>query len=476
VITKLKNTKTKLSNDSLYICTALLCFLLIFICSYYNTDPDFGWHLASGKYIITKGIPRLDIFTYTASNFPWINHEWLNDVFVASLYGIGGYLLTAFFYSCVWITSLILAQRHYLKSVLLLSTLALLPFMGIRPNVWSVLFLVILERLVNSDKRKYAYLIPVLFIFWANFHGSFVLGLVILLLYQFFGKKKMPWVVIIASFCSVFINPYGPRIFDEIIRTALDVGLKNKVNEWRPIIIPGTMPILPIFYIILLVAFDFISVKKPWRSLFSIPGLLLLMTFTSIRHMPLFVVASSRHMESFMLIIKDKFKNTKLDKSRTIVAALLFTVLWSTTTYLSVGAIHNTINQAEYVPSKAVSYIKSHPCQGNIFNSYDLGGYLIWKLPEYKVYIDGRMPSWKLPGNDYFNNWSSVIYDDSYRRYQEQLYNIKCMVLTRSNAFDPKPGKMSLYNRLIEEGWEISEEGSSPQYVLMLKLKLKPNP
>lgn len=32
---------------------------------------------------------------------------------------------------------------------------------------------------------------------------------------------------------------------------------------------------------------------------------------------------------------------------------------------------------------------------GNIFNTYEWGGYLIWKLPKMKVFVDGRMPAWK---------------------------------------------------------------------------------
>ena len=33
--------------------------------------------------------------------------------------------------------------------------------------------------------------------------------------------------------------------------------------------------------------------------------------------------------------------------------------------------------------------------EGNMFNEYSWGVYLIWKLPEYKTFIDGRMLSWR---------------------------------------------------------------------------------
>jgi hypothetical protein len=45
---------------------------------------------------------------------------------------------------------------------------------------------------------------------------------------------------------------------------------------------------------------------------------------------------------------------------------------------------------AESSPVAAVEFIRSHSLQGNMLNEYVWGGYLIWALPENKVFIDGR--------------------------------------------------------------------------------------
>jgi len=46
----------------------------------------------------------------------------------------------------------------------------------------------------------------------------------------------------------------------------------------------------------------------------------------------------------------------------------------------------------------------TYPCEtikaysglsGNVFNTYEWGGFLIWQKPEMKVFVDGRMPAWK---------------------------------------------------------------------------------
>jgi hypothetical protein len=41
-------------------------------------------------------------------------------------------------------------------------------------------------------------------------------------------------------------------------------------------------------------------------------------------------------------------------------------------------------------PEGAVAYMKANKVQGRIFHDYVWGGYLIWKIPELKVFIDGR--------------------------------------------------------------------------------------
>src|SRR5581483_9512761 len=54
-------------------------------------DPDLWQHLLFGQIILRDGsFPRSDAFSYTAYGAPLVNHEWLAQVFVAGLYGVGG--------------------------------------------------------------------------------------------------------------------------------------------------------------------------------------------------------------------------------------------------------------------------------------------------------------------------------------------------------------------------------------------------
>lgn len=68
----------------------------------------------------------------------------------------------------------------------------------------------------------------------------------------------------------------------------------------------------------------------------------------------------------------------------------------------------------ENYPKNAVSFLQQEKLAGNIFNPYHWGGYLTWKFPEKKVFIDGRMPSWRwqAPGgesNGAFDEYNDIL-------------------------------------------------------------------
>ena len=67
-------------------------------------------------------------------------------------------------------------------------------------------------------------------------------------------------------------------------------------------------------------------------------------------------------------------------------------------------------------PTRAAAFLQTHP-SGPIFNHYDWGGYLIWKLyPSTRVFIDGRADLYGKELLDQFadtyqfkNNWQQTL-------------------------------------------------------------------
>jgi hypothetical protein len=61
--------------------------------------------------------------------------------------------------------------------------------------------------------------------------------------------------------------------------------------------------------------------------------------------------------------------------------------------------------EAKIFPQGAVEWLKSHPAEGRSFSEYSWGGYLVWHLPEEKVFVDGRTD---LFGDEIISEWRQV--------------------------------------------------------------------
>jgi hypothetical protein len=93
------------------------------------------------------------------------------------------------------------------------------------------------------------------------------------------------------------------------------------------------------------------------------------------------------------------------------------------------------------VPKGAADFLIAHRITGPLFNSYEYGGYLMWRLwPQQKVFIDGRVLSESL-----FNNYVRVLYNhdnnDGQMSAGELLdrYGVQVIVM---NTFEPSTGSV----------------------------------
>ena len=92
-------------------------------------------------------------------------------------------------------------------------------------------------------------------------------------------------------------------------------------------------------------------------------------------------------------IKKIKFAKSRFKKALKIawIGSLLILVFQF---IFSIRAAH-FISEDKFYPRQAILYLREHVPEGEIFSKYGWGGYLIWRFPEKKVFIDGRMPSWR---------------------------------------------------------------------------------
>jgi hypothetical protein len=305
----------------------------------------------------------------------------------------------------------------------------------------------VLLKIINSPKsRKYVWCIPLLFLVWANLHGGFVVGF-IALVYQAVKERRVIWLYILSlSVLATFINPYGPRLYEEIFRTLTDRTLHSQIVEWHSFTLFQTS----IAFMGIWGAFLLLDMPKKLKDWWRLDFLMFAASLSATRNVPFFIIAALPPLDKSLTRLLKQIPNPrKLDPGR--FAVLVFVIalilgfigfeLWQEQTAKAKGDIA--------YPKEAVAYLSTHPCQGNLFNDYNLGGYLIWKAPNTPVYIDGRMPSWRdEKGQKYMNRYFNILKDKKAQDSEFKRYNITCALLV--NTKDEHP----MIVRLQKAGWD----------------------
>src|SRR3989344_4659607 len=129
----------KKSQILLYVIFFIFLVLIGFLATYKTLDPDFPWHLKTGQLILERGVPYQDWYSYTMPRFPWIDHEWLTDIFIYKTYSIFGFYFLLFFFLALYAFSFFIVgqHRHHFWSFIfpiIIGYLATLSFLGIRPQ------------------------------------------------------------------------------------------------------------------------------------------------------------------------------------------------------------------------------------------------------------------------------------------------------------------------------------------------------
>ena len=209
----------------LLIATVILSAGLLSLHKY--DDPDYYFHVASGRYIATRIASHAFVqkypFTFTY-NRPWLDHEWLSQLIIYGferLFGKkwGPFGFTFLFLSLAMALSLLTAWEAGAKvrAGPLLAVLLLLPsrqFISPRPYLIGISLaaasLLLLERLKNHKSAPW----PVFMLIasmWANSHGSFpaALGFAVAFLFtrDRASRKGAAWAAL-AIVLGFLVNPY----------------------------------------------------------------------------------------------------------------------------------------------------------------------------------------------------------------------------------------------------------------------------
>ncbi len=371
---------------------AITILLLIGISFLPTRDPDFGWHYRCGtEFLNSFNTCTKNTFSYFLPNYRSFNPHLLYDLFLALSYNMLGFLGTSILYTTTLLLSALLFLSltssdltYKIISFISIFFLSISTFgLGIRSQVFTYLFFLLSLYLI---KKRLLIFSPLLIILWVNTHIGFFLGLVLLTFYFISFPTIKNFLILALSFFATLLNPFGFSVYQEILNHATS-PMGKMIAEWVSPSLPYKILLSCIFITILLLTY-----KKSLSFELLLFSFFFLLAIMAKRNLPFFYTLS------FYLVLehkKDKLPALPLQPTFVIISSLaaffLFINIPSTLQYSNSSQQYCEKGVVKY-PCKA---IKSYPLKGNVFSMYEWGGFLIWKRPQIKVFVDGRMPAWK---------------------------------------------------------------------------------
>lgn len=444
----------------------VVTFVAIFaIGAQLRIDTDVWWHLRAGARTLSDGFIRQDSFSFTKAGEPWIDHSWGAEVISYLFWSVGGYgaleLLTAAFA----LVGGVLVYRMcsggtYLRCVAVgAASITASVFWAPRPQMFSyaltavVLYVLFLVRHRGVD---ILWLLPLIMLVWANLHGGFAIGLILIavtlggellervlplderghLETRTVGSLALVGAISLGAVC---LNPYGPRLLSVPLQTAGGT-FARLIEEWAPPEIHRAS----FWPFAAMVAILFLSVGASPRRLGWSDGLLCttvtLLAFSAGRNISTFAVVVTPvityHLAAVFAERGIALRPLRRASSPLValnVAIIVFIVGFAAhRVSVSFRDATFTASQRQTLPVEAVAYLREHGVRGNLFNSYDWGGYLIHELPEVPVFVDGRSD---LYGSDFLYDPYLFIAGGG-PRFQDRLdrYKIETVLIHRTDG------------------------------------------
>ena len=278
---------------------------------------DLWWHMAGGRWIAqTHTLHFTDPFSFTCHGRPWFHPEWLSDIVFytwAKLFTPAGLvwwkwgMLVATFGLLFRLLRQISGRSASAYLAVLAAIAVGAPFFDIRPQLYTFLGFVVILCLALPLSRK-LWILPLVFLLWANLHSGFLLGLVTVvgvLALSYFYRETPRRAVFLALACllACFVNGNGSEALLWPIRFAQDSESPFlRVAEWLPPYEPGGIrsslyyPSIAAFVVSVLIVLGSGAYRRqPRLTLSSIAiGLVtFVLSIRSRRFIPLFGIAQS---------------------------------------------------------------------------------------------------------------------------------------------------------------------------------------
>ena len=393
-------------------------------------SADVWHHIKSGWFVVqNRGPATVDVFSCTAQGKPWIQYEWLAQLAIYGFYRAGGGAgLVLFQAAAAALVALLLMAairiqpRGGWSAAALATALALCaasPRFFSRPEAFTWIFfagwLLAVEQ-IRSGRGAYWVLPAILMAPWVNMHGAWPAGLAWLgltcagetALRLFGAAQRLPrpavlrlWAALGLAAAATLLNPYGFRIWEVPLKLTSSAEMSAVIAEWQRPDLAHWLDIRHVGAWVFLLAI----LAAPRRL--RLTDALVVLAFGALalsarRHTALAMIAVAPIAAGQFSALWGKWVSREMwgrIKSQWTFPILQPAAVVLLCVALTIAALGGFgLKRAgigidhRMFPEAAARYLAERRLDGNLFNSYQYGNYLLFaRYPQNHVFIDGRV-------------------------------------------------------------------------------------
>ena len=257
---------------------------------------DLAYHVrAGGEFLDTGRIPSTDTWTFTAPGAGWLNQQWGAQAALAIVYRLLGWsglallraglvgLTFGFLFLACRARGLDRRRAAWLTlAAFVVSAVAL----ALRPQLFGMALAALTLWLVAGRREhpRRVWLLPVLVAVWANVHGSFFLGPVIMGLawledvHDRVTPRHRMLALAVLSAGAALLNPWLAGVWGYALGLSTNAFVTNRITEWQPTTlrtIPGILFFASVAVVVLVLARRGSATSWPtlaWLAVFGAIG------------------------------------------------------------------------------------------------------------------------------------------------------------------------------------------------------------
>jgi hypothetical protein len=385
------------------------------------SDCDTGWHIRTGDWILQhRALPYKDLFSFSKPDDAWFAWEWGWDVLASlihsrwSLSGIA--VANALLLGAIGTLLYRLVRRHAGNDVLafVVSALAILAsslHWLARPHLLSWVFVLAFLHLIDraeAGNLRLLWCSPPLMLLWVNLHGSFFIGIFLLLTYGLFGSAQRRVTYLLCALACMgasLMNPYGWHLHEHVFRYLTDPKQLEGVSEYASMRLHTIWAVVFELFLVL----GSVAAYRCFRAKHWAQALMILVwahfALKSGRNIPIFLFIAAAPTASLLRDLLGKatafgqeFHAIERVERLPLVPAIALAFLGS--------AVHVSDFDKRDFPVAAASVIAHYP-DARIFTFDQWGDYLIYRFfPQKRVFVDGRSDFY---GADFGDKWVNAI-------------------------------------------------------------------